>query len=181
MTDAHSVRDADTLFCSAVLRDGISPAELLACLRNYRELLESGWSQATIHPDYKAGQSRLASTGQCGVSSAWLTIELGRRFGLDVDYCFGDVLSPDVTKRLDHHCWVEVEVADADEPWVIDLTCDQIRYFRDQRILLARQSELRSNDVDYAARARTPAAQVAGSPIRHRLAALDRAISMDHR
>jgi hypothetical protein len=144
----------------------------------YRDLVESGWSKETIHPSYEFSPFGTPSVGQCGVTSAWLVLELSRRFGLVADYCVGDVMSrADPRKRLNHQCWVELRSADCTEAWIVDLTCDQIQCFADQRVLVAEQRTLRGDDIDYVAHTRLKGSQLADSSIRHRLEALDRAVA----
>lgn len=161
---------------------GVSEEELMLHLGTYRTLLEGGWSQATIHPRYEFGTSPAPSVGQCGVSSAWLTIELQRRFGWDSEYCFGDVVTrPDPSDGLEHHCWVEIVDASTAERWVVDVTCDQIQRFRGHPILLREHSELRACDVDYVSSSRIVASQVRRSAIGHRLDALESALRANRR
>jgi hypothetical protein len=151
-------------------------------LEELRDLLESGWSAETIHPSYQFGRTRNVSVGQCGVSSAWLVLELSQRFGFDAEYCYGDVVSRnDAAKRLTHHCWVEIEDAVTAEPWVVDITCEQIEHFQAQRVLLALHRVLRAQDVVYTSHSRLKASEVRSSPIGTRLAALDRALAAIHR
>ncbi|MEI8406192.1 MULTISPECIES: hypothetical protein [unclassified Kribbella] len=151
-------------------------AALKAQLGEFRDIIESGWSAQTIHPDYEF--VRMSPVGQCGPSSAWIVLELAQRYGIEAEFCCGEVVSTgDAAKSLPDHCWVEVDDLEAPGHYIIDITCDQIEYFRAQRFLLAGQDELRSDDIDYVAQWRTPAAQLPQVEVWPRYEILDRAIA----
>jgi hypothetical protein len=153
---------------------------LKAQLGVFRDTLESGWSAESIHPDYEF--ARRSPVGQCGPSSAWVVRELAKRFGIEAEFCCGDVVSTgDAARSLPDHCWVEVADLEAPGRYIIDITSDQIEYFRDERFLVAKHDDLRSDDINYVAQGRATASQLPQEPVWHRLEILDRAIATNHR
>lgn len=90
--------------------------ELRPILRAYREQVSRGWSRATAHEWFTATPG--TSTGQCGVTSAWLQKRLKADHGIDATYYTGRVILNSETVTGEH-CWL----------WsghtVIDLTADQ--------------------------------------------------------
>ncbi|MFG1826632.1 hypothetical protein ACGFIJ_29475 [Microbispora bryophytorum] len=110
-------------------------------LLGYRRLLESCWSDRTVHPRYQeppvaAGDPR----GQCGVTSVWLARRLRTDLLLEPVYCYGRLRvgrhdGRDDAEDVSHHCWVEIGPADDPRRFVIDLTGDQSDAVREPIIL----------------------------------------------
>jgi len=144
-------------------------------LRRYRQLLESAWSVNTAHPRYAldAGRSSMPNPrGQCGVTSAWLAVELHGRHNLDATYCYGS-LEIDIpgVPAVRHHCWLEIGEPENPHRLVIDLTSDQaVGLNRD--IICEPHDELVAQGMRYVASTRLPHDRLPSDPVWSRLEAL---------
>jgi hypothetical protein len=141
-------------------------------LKQYRDLLCTAWSRKTAHHRF-ADQWREhgpRSTGQCGVTSAWLVVVLAGRHGIKATYCYGDVFSTTGPAVLADHCWLEVGDAGDPERLIVDLTCDQVEYFKDEPVLCSSYQELAEHRaVDYRCQARIALDELAGDPVQTRV------------
>lgn len=146
-------------------------------LLTYRQILEDAWSRRTIHPSYLADdRSGSTSRGQCGVSSVWLARELRRCFGVEANYCYGDLIFHDGTsKPVAHHCWVEIGEGIDPTRLVVDLTCDQAESL-DQPVLCAPHDNLVKQGMEYQARTRLTLDELPADRVWHRFMALSDAV-----
>jgi hypothetical protein len=142
-------------------------------LTEFRQLLESAWSVDTVHPGYipRLGHGP-SSRGQCGVSSVWLAIELGRRYGWQPTYCYGDLYFDDPSiAAVHHHCWLEAGGDDSPDRVIIDITADQAAGFAG-RVISGRVGELRARGIHYVARSRLATGQLPADRVWPRYLAL---------
>jgi hypothetical protein len=148
-------------------------------LTDYRELLSTVWSLATVHYRFAGEQYDHAprSTGQCGVTSAWLAVVLAGRHGIRATYCYGDVRSTTGLEVLVDHCWLEVGEESDSKRLIVDLTCDQVNHFKDQQVLCESYEDLADRwAVDYRCKARMTPEQLDGDPVQDRLDELVKAV-----
>lgn len=150
-------------------------------LGNQRKRLLDAWNDETIHPSYLTTRSPAAarSTGQCGVTSAWLIGDLGKQYPhLELTYCYGGVWSVESeVEVLPWHCWAEVGNADDSARYVLDLTGDQLDILADHPVLCAPHDVVRDQlGLDYrvAPDKRMDAEALANDPVNARLQVLSR-------
>ncbi|MFI5692505.1 hypothetical protein ACIA58_11740 [Kribbella sp. NPDC051586] len=138
-------------------------ARLRRRLYAYRAALSEEWSESTIHPDFVQGPGLPASTGQCGVSSAWLLHELPLLLRARSRYCVGDILVGNQT--LQFHCWIEIGHPACPDRWVIDLTCDQYELLADRAFVCDRHSTLAALAIEYKALVHLSARELKHDPV----------------
>lgn len=143
------------------MRDFLRPL-----LADYREHVETAWSEQTAHEDHAGAPG--SPVGQCGVTSAWLQHRLNADHGIATTYCVGAVW---VGGWSPEHCWLEIPHA---YPVVVDLTGDQ---FGLDPVVCDTRVTLNDAGIYYAADRRLSAAEVAADPAYKRLAVLEGALS----
>jgi hypothetical protein len=111
-------------------------------LATYRCLVSKAWDEKTVHWRFADHRDK-PSTGQCGVTSAWLMVVLQDVHDVPAVYCYGDVRAVrGSSESLLDHCWLEV--GDSDDPGriVVDLTCDQSATFGGLDVLCSSHSSI---------------------------------------
>lgn len=126
-------------------------------LHVYRSVLTAAWSNDTRYRG--AGDEPaidlIPSTGQCGVSSAWLLRRLGWSLRRRANYCVGYLcFGADAAERSDLHCWIEVGGASSAQRLIIDVTADQFSRLRHKPVLCERYEDLLHRSIQYQADAR---------------------------
>ncbi|GAB3821125.1 hypothetical protein GCM10028799_31920 [Kribbella italica] len=110
----------------------------------HRKRLSDAWSEDTRYMgglDQPDGH-RAKSSGQCGVSSAWLIEQLLDRVDASrLSYCYGQVRLG-TTPLLMAHCWVEVMESSYEQRWIVDCTADQVEALRRYEVLCWPHDEL---------------------------------------
>jgi hypothetical protein len=122
----------------------------------FRTELAEVWSLKTIHASYvdNLTADQAASTGQCGVSSAWILWRFGRWYRFRAKYCYGDIIHGATDTTFEYHCWIEIGNAGSARRLVIDVTCDQFKVFEDTPVLLDRHARLLGQSIEYRAASR---------------------------
>ena len=148
---------------------------------DYRFQLAKAWSNETIYETYIGLNvlSRRPSTGQCGVSSAWLTKVLARKALAQVSYCYGAVYAAKTDDvRLDDHCWLELGDPQDSQRLVVDVTCDQSEYFGSLPVICDTFEQIATFwSVEYRASHRMSVEDLADDPVHTRVQKLDSALS----
>lgn len=129
------------------------PNDLLLWLTRTRAILETGWSERTLHPDFVGLGRSNPARGQCGVSSVWIMRQLRVQFNLTSLYCYGDLtfVDPSVSS-IRRHCWLEIPLSKRQRnSIIIDVTVDQAEGFG-ERVLIEKRSELQKRGIIYKAR-----------------------------
>lgn len=149
-----------------------------ARLLGYRRMLETCWSDRTVHPRYQepavvGGDPR----GQCGVTSVWLTRALRSELLLESAYCYGSLRfdRADV-EDVRHHCWVEVGRPGDPRRLVIDLTGDQSAG-AGEPIVLGEHRDLAGRGLRYEPAARLSLDELPRDRVWQRFLALDDRLS----
>ncbi|MET9311450.1 hypothetical protein ABZX12_06465 [Kribbella sp. NPDC003505] len=152
-----------------------------AALTAYRELVSKGWGEKTVHWRYADHRDR-PSTGQCGVTSAWLMAVLTEVHSVPAMYCYGDVCAiRESADDLPDHCWLEVGDAEDPDRIIVDLTCDQSSTFGDNEVLHASHSSIcSSHGVSYEAVLRLGPTDLDDDEVQDRLGQLVTALGPDH-
>jgi hypothetical protein len=148
-------------------------------LKRYRDTVALVWSSWTIYERFRQQDACPwpQSTGQCGVTSAWLSSLLAKRHALETFYCHGNVLSMRGGITLADHCWLEVHNQDDDNWWVIDITCDQSAQLREQQVLCETHDRIAERwAVRYESDSRKSAEELANDPVQSRVEKLVTAV-----
>lgn len=138
-------------------------AHLRRRLHAYRAALAEAWSESTVHPDFRFQLGGPASSGQCGVSSAWLLGKLPWPLRARSRYCVGDVVAHNQT--FSFHCWIEVGHTKSAQRLVIDVTCDQFEPLADRAVVCDWHRDLVDAGIDYKAVDRLSAGQLKHDPV----------------
>ncbi|WP_134009285.1 hypothetical protein [Kribbella sp. VKM Ac-2566] len=156
-------------------------ADWRTALTAYRDLVSKGWDEKTVHWRYADHQDR-PSTGQCGVTSAWLMAVLREVHAVPAMYCYGDVWAVrESSEDLPDHCWLEVGDADDPDRLIVDLTCGQSSTFGEDEVLHASHSSIRSSHgVSYESVLRLGPAELDDDEVQDRLGRLVTALGPDH-
>jgi hypothetical protein len=154
----------------------LGPAlDLLPALRDFRAFLSRAWGIDTVYPETANQSSWIPRTphGQCGVSSAWLTVVLHRQYSLPSTFCQGSLIFNDQrAESVLDHCWLELS-GSAGEELILDLTCDQAQGF-DRPIVLHAKTHLDRQRVSYIPYDRLNISDLPDSPVWTRYEALRR-------
>jgi hypothetical protein len=151
------------LAASSAQSDTWFSAQLRRRLYAYRAALAEEWSESTIHPDFAPDPGLPASSGQCGVSSAWLLHALPWLLRARSRYCVGDIIVGNQT--LQFHCWIEIGSPTSPDRWVVDLTCDQYELLSDRSVVCDRHSTLTALAIQYKALLRLTARELKHDPV----------------
>jgi hypothetical protein len=149
-------------------------------LIKHRQILTQAWSPATIYPhlEMPLRPDASVSTGQCGVSSAWLLRRMSWSLRFRASYCIGDVLfGEDEHDDAKFHCWVEIGNASSARRLVIDLTCDQFEKFRNTPVLCEPYLNLVDQSIQYKAASRMRFKDLRKDSVWDRFKVLDEATS----
>jgi hypothetical protein len=128
----------------------LQPALSLSALEEYRALLCKSWSSNTVYPETVSPTQWVAgdSSGQCGVTSAWLAKQLNSKYSICSTFCRGFlVFDTQQAENLFDHCWLEFN-GESGEEMILDLTCGQARGFN-REIVFNSKADLANDRIQY--------------------------------
>lgn len=150
-------------------------------LTTYRCLVSKAWDEKTVHWRF-ANHRDKPSTGQCGVTSAWLMVVLQDVHDVPAVYCYGDVRAVrESSENLLDHCWLEI--GDSADPGriVVDFTCDQSPTFGGLDVLCSSHSSVRTRyGMSYETSLRLSPEEFDTDEVQDRLGRLVTSLGPDH-